>query len=116
MKKQYLINGVSKRRSSFSGNLPTVFFTPLDLAIVSGQPGDKRRYLDAVLEQTDQEYAAALLVYSKALRQRNALLEHVQKYGRRDEERFAYWDNLLITNGQNYHRKDGKHLLLILIR
>jgi DNA replication and repair protein RecF len=100
LKKQYLINGVSKRRSSFSGFLPTVLFTPLDLAIVSGQPADKRRYLDAVLEQTDQEYESALLVYSKALRQRNALLENVQKYGRREEERFAYWDNLLITNGQ----------------
>jgi DNA replication and repair protein RecF len=100
LRKQYLINGVSKRRSSFSGNLPTVLFTPLDLSIVSGQPGDKRRYLDAVLEQTDQEYASSLLLYGKALRQRNALLENVQKYQRRDEERFSYWDNLLITNGQ----------------
>jgi DNA replication and repair protein RecF len=100
MGKKYMINGVSKRRSSLVGLLPTVLFTPLDLTIVSGQPGDKRRFLDEVLEQTDQEYAAALAVYSKALRQRNALLEFVQKSGRRDKERFAYWDNLLITNGQ----------------
>src|SRR6266568_14377 len=100
LQKRYLINGVPKRRSALSGKLPTVLFTPLDLAIVSGQPGEKRRYLDEVLEQTDPEYASALLVYSKALRQRNALLEFVQKSGRRDEERFVYWDNLLITNGQ----------------
>lgn len=99
LQKRYLINGVSKRRSSFAGQLPTVLFTPLDLVIVSGQPGDKRRFLDTVLEQTDPQYASALLVYGKALRQRNALLEFVQKSGRRDEERFAYWDNLLITNG-----------------
>ncbi|HSX08706.1 MAG TPA: DNA replication and repair protein RecF [Candidatus Saccharimonadales bacterium] len=97
--KRYLVNGVSKHRSGFSGNLPTVFFTPLDLIIVSGQPGDKRRFLDEVLEQTDPQYATALLSYTKALRQRNALIEFVQKSGRRDEERFAYWDNLLITNG-----------------
>ena len=100
LQKRYLLNGVSKRRVALSGKLPTVLFTPLDLAIVSGQPGDKRRYLDAVLEQTDPEYSSALLVYGKALRQRNALLEFVQKSGRRDEERFAYWDELLITNGQ----------------
>ena len=98
--KKYLINGVSKRRSGLSGLLPTVFFTPTDLTIVSGQPGDKRKFLDEVLEQTDQEYASALTVYTKALRQRNALLELVQKTGRRDEERFLYWDNLLITHGK----------------
>lgn len=100
MGKRYLINGVSKRRSSLAGLLPTVLFTPLDLALVAGQPGDKRRFLDEVLEQTDPEYATSLITYTKALRQRNALLEFVQKTGRRDEERFAYWDNLLINNGQ----------------
>ena len=100
LQKRYLINGVSKRRAGLAGLLPTVFFTPVDLALVSGQPGDKRRYLDDVLEQTDPDYASALQLYGKALRQRNALLEFVQKSGRRDEERFAYWDNLFITNGK----------------
>ncbi|MGH7203465.1 MAG: DNA replication/repair protein RecF [Candidatus Levyibacteriota bacterium] len=100
LQKRYLINGVSKRRSSLTGLLPTVLFTPLDLDIVSGQPGSKRRFLDEILEQTDQDYAKALITYQKALRQRNALLEVVQATGRRDTDRFAYWDNLLITNGQ----------------
>ncbi|MGI8420186.1 MAG: DNA replication/repair protein RecF [Candidatus Levyibacteriota bacterium] len=100
LQKRYLINGVSKRRSSLVGLLPIVLFTPLDLDIVSGQPGSKRRFLDEILEQTDQEYADALMTYQKALRQRNALLEVVQATGRRDTDRFAYWDNLLITNGQ----------------
>jgi len=100
VQKKYLVNGVPKRRSGLAGKLPTVLFTPLDLVLVSGQPGDKRRFLDEVLEQTDPDYATALLTYTKALRQRNALLEVVQKSGRRDEERFSYWDNLLITNGQ----------------
>ena len=82
LQKRYLINGVSKRRSALSGKLPTVLFTPLDLAIVSGQPGDKRRYLDEVLEQTDASYVSALQVYTKALRQRNALLELCSKAGK----------------------------------
>lgn len=99
LQKRYLINGVSKRRSALVGKFPTVLFTPLDLVLVSGQPGDKRRFLDEVLEQTDPQYATSLLLYGKALRQRNALLEFVQKSGRRDEERFAYWNNLLISHG-----------------
>ena len=105
VQKRYLINGVSKRRSALSGKVPTVFFTPLDLTLVSGQPGDKRRYLDEVLEQTDPVYASALLTYTKALRQRNALLELAQKQGRRDGERFLYWDELLIANGNILTRK-----------
>lgn len=100
MLKKYTVNGAPKRRTGFAGKIPAVFFTPLDLDIVSGQPGDRRRFLDEVLEQTDPEYDAALTLYTKALRQRNALLEYVQKTGRRDEERFAYWDGLLIANGQ----------------
>jgi DNA replication and repair protein RecF len=99
LQKRYLLNGVAKRRSNLVGKFPTVLFTQLDLVIVSGKPGDKRRFFDDVLDQTDQEYTSALTTYAKALRQRNALLEFVQKSGRRDEERFAYWDNLLITNG-----------------
>lgn len=100
LQKRYLINGVSKRRASLRGLLPTVLFTPLDLDIVAGQPGAKRRFLDEILEQTDQDYANAHATYQKALRQRNALLEQVQATGRRDADRFAYWDNLLIKNGQ----------------
>lgn len=100
LQKKYTVNGAPKRRDGFAGKIPAVLFTPLDLDIVSGQPGGRRRFLDEVLEQTDREYDAALTLYSKALRQRNALLEYVQKSGRRDESRFAYWDNLLIANGQ----------------
>lgn len=97
--KRYQVNGVPRRRADFATKLSAVLFTPLDLDIVSGQPGDRRRYMDEVLSQTDPEYDRALTLYTKALRQRNALLEFVQKSGRRDAERFAYWDNLLIHNG-----------------
>ncbi len=113
LQKRYLINGVPKRRSALSGKLPTVLFTPLDLTLVSGQPGDKRRYLDEVLEQTDTEYASALLLYTKALRQRNALLELAQSQGRRDSQRFEYWDELLITNGQKVTAKRETYIAFI---
>lgn len=99
LQKKYLVNGVSKRRADFAGRLPAVFFTPLDLDIVSGQPGNRRRFLDDVLEQVDMDYRLALTTYTKALRQRNALLDQVQKSGVRNDQHFAYWDKLLINNG-----------------
>jgi DNA replication and repair protein RecF len=105
LQRKYLVNGVSKRRVDFASHLFVVLFTPLDLDIVLGQPSVRRNFLNEILEQTDQEYRSAFAVYTKALRQRNALLEQVQKSGFRDEERFAYWDELLITNGQLITRK-----------
>lgn len=100
LQRKYLVNGVSKRRIDFASHLHVVLFTPLDLDIVSGQPSARRNYLNEILEQVDPEYRLALSLYTKALRQRNALLEQAQKSGYRDEERFAYWDELLIANGQ----------------
>lgn len=105
LQRKYLINGVSRRRADFAGTLPAVLFTPIDLEIVIGAPGNRRRFLDEVLEQTDIEYSVAIDTYGKALRQRNALLEHVRETGRRKEEQFAYWDEVLIQSGQQITSK-----------
>lgn len=100
LKKKYLVNGVARRRVDFAGHLTAVLFTPMDLELVSGQPGNRRRFLDEVLEQVDSDYRTALSIYIKALRQRNALLQQAQETGRRNEKQFVYWDELLIKNGQ----------------
>ncbi len=98
--KKYLVNGVPKRRVDFAGHLFAVLFAPSDLEIIIGSPGQRRRFLDAVLEQVDREYRLATTTYEKALRQRNALLDITRETGRRSEKQFEYWDELLIKNGQ----------------
>lgn len=105
LQKKYLVNGVPKRRADFRSHMKAVLFTPSDLDIVSGQPGNRRRFLDEVLEQTDTEYSHALLSFGKALRQRNALLEQVQLSGVRSDKVFSYWDELIIKNGQIITKK-----------
>jgi DNA replication and repair protein RecF len=100
-----LVNGVPRRRADFRSYMKAVLFTPSDLDIVSGQPGNRRRFLDEVLEQTDAEYSHALLAFGKALRQRNALLEQVQLSGVRSDKVFSYWDDLIIKNGQIITKK-----------
>ena len=103
-----MVNGVSRRRTDFAGKIPVVLFTPQDLDLVSGQPGNRRRFLDEVLEQVDNEYRIALTTYTKGLRQRNALLEQVQETGVRNPKLFSYWDELLIKTGQvlTYKREE----------
>lgn len=103
--KKYLINGVSKRRVDFVGNLSSVLFSPLDLEILIGTPSIRRNFIDEVLEQVDRDYRIALSSYVKALRQRNALLEIVRETGKRSERQFEYWDHLLISNGKTVTEK-----------
>ncbi len=98
IRKKYLVNGVSKRRADFAGNLVCVLFSPEDLDIIIGGPNLRRRSLDNLLEQVDRDYRNATIAYTKALRQRNALLDRVKEEGVRNEKIFEYWDSLLIDN------------------
>lgn len=103
--KKYLVNGVSKRRVDFVGNFSAVFFFPVDLDIVIASPFVRRNFLDEVLESIDREYRLAILEYSKALRQRNKLLEQAQEKGEREDKVFEYWDETLIKNGKVISQK-----------
>jgi DNA replication and repair protein RecF len=57
------------------GALRTVLFAPEDLAMVKGDPGDRRRFLDELLVATAPRYAAVRADYERVLRQRTALLK-----------------------------------------
>lgn len=103
--KKYLVNNVPKRRVDFASFLPVVFFSPVDLALVTDSPGNRRRFLDHVLEQADREYRLSLVVYEKALRQRNALLQKTRETGVRNKKLFEYWDELVILHGQRITEK-----------
>ncbi len=111
--KKLLVNGIPKRRVDFAANLTTVLFSPEDLDIIVDSPSLRRRFLDNVLEQVDKEYRLSLISFTKALRQRNALLEKAREThsmcsgqaGRRNEKQFEYWDNILIENGNKITEK-----------
>ncbi len=103
--KRYFLNGLPKRRSDFAGTSPALLFEPSDLDIVSGSPSLRRGFLDEVLEQTDKEYRHDLLTYTKALRQRNALLQRAKESGIRQEKQFSYWDDILIRAGTTVTQK-----------
>ncbi len=96
--KKYLVNSVSKRMVDFLGNLRAVLFWPEDLDLVTNSPSHRRKYLDFVLTQVDQEYRRSLLSYEKGLRQRNKLLERIRDEGI-NRSQLLFWDKLLIKNG-----------------
>ncbi|CAM4188574.1 DNA replication/repair protein RecF [Nocardiopsis rhodophaea] len=57
------------------GVLRTVLFAPEDLALVKGDPGERRRYLDDLLVARAPRLAGVRSDYDRVLKQRNALLK-----------------------------------------
>jgi DNA replication and repair protein RecF len=103
--KKYLVNGVNKRRVDFVGNFFSVLFAPNDLEIIIGSPSKRRDFIDNILIQADRDYRLAIGFYEKGLRIRNALLHKARETGVKKEKEFAYWDNLLINQGQKITKK-----------
>ena len=57
------------------GVLRTVLFAPEDLALVKGDPGERRRFLDDLLVAMAPRYAAVRADYDRVVKQRTALLK-----------------------------------------
>jgi DNA replication and repair protein RecF len=57
------------------GTLRTVLFAPEDLALVKGDPGERRRFLDELLVASAPRYAGVRADYERVLKQRTALLK-----------------------------------------
>ncbi|GAA4210595.1 DNA replication/repair protein RecF [Actinocatenispora rupis] len=62
------------RAREILGALRTVLFAPEDLALVRGDPAERRRYLDELLVARYPRYAGVRADYERVLKQRNALL------------------------------------------
>lgn len=57
------------------GTLRTVLFAPEDLALVKGDPGTRRRFVDDLLVARQPRWAAVRADYDRIVKQRNALLK-----------------------------------------
>lgn len=86
------------------GVLRLVLFAPEDLALVRGDPAERRRYLDDLLVARQPRYAGVRADYDRVLRQRNALLRTAylaRKVGgsSRDLSTLDVWDLHLAEHG-----------------
>jgi len=79
------------------GVLRTVLFAPEDLALVRGDPGDRRRFLDELATTRRPQIAAIRSDYDKVLRQRTALLKTAS--GARFRSDRSVFDTLDVWDG-----------------
>jgi DNA replication and repair protein RecF len=85
------------------GVLRAVLFAPEDLALVRGDPGDRRRYLDDLAAVRRPRVAGIRADYDKVLRQRTALLKSASGSRFRGDrgalETLDVWDGYLAAHG-----------------
>jgi DNA replication and repair protein RecF len=99
------LNGSPTRRPrDVLGALRMVLFAPEDLALVRGDPAERRRYLDDLLVARQPRYAGVRADYDRVLKQRNALLRTAYLArkvgaGARDLSTLDVWDAHLAQHG-----------------
>ncbi len=93
------------RARELLGLVRTVLFSPEDLALVKGDPADRRRFLDDLLVQRAPRYAGVRADYDRVLKQRNSLLKTAgiaRRQGRSGDSALStlgVWDTHLASTG-----------------
>jgi DNA replication and repair protein RecF len=85
------------------GVLRAVLFAPEDLALVRGEPGERRRYLDELATTRRPRVAGVRADYDRVLRQRTALLKTAAAARNRGDrgalDTLDVWDGHLAAHG-----------------
>ncbi len=79
----------------------SVLFAPEDLALVRGEPGIRRRFLDQLLIQRNPRFSAVIADYERVLKQRNTLLKSARASRVKPDQlgTLDIWDERLVALG-----------------
>jgi DNA replication and repair protein RecF len=86
-------NPVRSQKEIF-GIVQTIYFSPEDLDIVRGDPGERRRFIDQLLTLRSPRIAGVITDYERAVKQRNLLLKT-----RASNDALAPWDKQVADFG-----------------
>lgn len=105
-KKQFKRNSkVYKKLLEHIGLLPLVMITPSDVDLISGGSDERRKFMDGVISQYNQQYLNDLVRYNRALTQRNNLLKQFASERSFDQDLLEIWDHQLIEFSSRIHEK-----------
>ena len=98
---QAQVSGRRVRTRELSRYIATVLFAPEDLALVRGEPGQRRTFLDELLGLHSIRVARRIADYERVVRQRNALLRSLRgdRRGSAAESSLEVWDEQLVELG-----------------
>ncbi|MFY7964221.1 MAG: DNA replication/repair protein RecF, partial [Chitinophagaceae bacterium] len=74
-KEFYFNNEEYKKLSEHIGKIPCVMIAPDDVELITGASELRRRFIDVIVSQINDEYLQHLIAYNNLLQQRNSLLK-----------------------------------------
>jgi DNA replication and repair protein RecF len=98
-KKQVLVNGARlDKTSEMIGIINNVIFTPDDMKIVKGNPGERRKFINIDISQVKPKYKYLLNSYKKVITERNMILKN---YCTKEENKdiISIWNDYLSNIG-----------------
>ena len=98
VRKEIRVSRVRRTATELVGMVNAVLFTAEDIQLVFGPPSGRRRYLDILISQADNQYLKGLQRYQKVVQQRNQLLRLVRD-GRAASDELEFWDGELVREG-----------------
>lgn len=105
-KKEFFLNEVGYVKFSHHiGKFPCVMIAPDDIEMISGISEQRRKFLDTLISQVDEEYLQQLITYNKVLQQRNAFLKNESFQANFDAQLLDALDAQLITPGKYIHSR-----------
>jgi DNA replication and repair protein RecF len=93
------VNRAPTRPREALGIVRCVLFAPEDIAIVKGDPDQRRRYLDDLLVSMRPRYTGVRADYERVVRQRTALLKSAKARGAVPSDALEVWDDQLVSTG-----------------
>jgi DNA replication and repair protein RecF len=105
-KKQFKRNKKEYQRlADHIGLFPSVMISPYDISIIIEGSEERRKFIDNVISQTDNQYLDELIAYNKTLINRNALLKLIADTGKYDPALLEVYDDQLIISGNRIFQK-----------
>lgn len=96
-----------QRLSDHIGLIPVVLVSPIDNMLILGGSEERRRFMDVVICQMDNQYLETLNRYNKALQQRNSLLHQDETP---DVEMLAIWEEQMAENGEYIFKRRNSYV------
>ena len=99
-----------KRLSEHIGRFPSVIISPYDRDLITDGSELRRKFMDAVISQSDAVYLDDLMQYNKALQQRNALLKYFAANNLFERSSLEIYNEQMQEKGMRIHEKRREFL------
>ena len=101
---------IYEKFSDHLGFIPLVIISPTDVDLIREGSETRRKFIDSVISQLDNQYLHELILYQKVLSQRNALLKYFAVNRVFETETLAIYNEQLSNFGRNIFKKRKQFL------